>query len=619
MLIGARPLDVEIRHFHLCCGIGAGAAGFNRAGARVGNLRGRFRCLGGVDVDARAIEDFGRLTGASGTVLDLFSAEQYREFHGHPPPSGWREASPDDLRRAAHGERPHIIFISAPCKGFSGLLAEALSKGPKYQALNGLALRAVWLALEAWGDDPPELFIFENVPRIARRGRGLLDAIGGLLRSFGYAVAETRHDCGEIGGLAQRRERFLLVARHMARLPDFLYEPPKRRLKGVGEVLECLPPPGDPIAGPMHRLPNLHWRTWVRLAFVEAGGDWRSLNRLKVEDGMLAEWGIVPEAELRRGVLGVNRWDDTCGTISGRGLPLNGAYSVADPRPAAMAEYRQYGVRPWDGPSGAVSGQSAVGGGAFAVADPRPGFGAATHHNVYRVVKWEAASHTITAAGRPAGGAMVVADPRAPGDGFAKYAVTAWDEAARTVLSGSTTGQGAYAVADPRPAYVRQGRQHYHTAGMYGVVAWDGIAPAVNANGQCDNGKWSVADPRGLPAPDDKLAAVIIAADGTWHRPFTTLELAALQTLFDPADLFVAQGDVWRARRAEPWQLAGSSDSRWREGIGNAVPSDAARAIGGVMGRVLLAAWSGQRLQLVKEPIWVQPVALALAVQDGEG
>ena len=34
----------------------------------------------------------------------------------------------------------------------------------------------------------------------------------------------------------------------------------------------------------MHRLPALHWKTWVRLAFVEAGSDWRSLNRLRVEE-----------------------------------------------------------------------------------------------------------------------------------------------------------------------------------------------------------------------------------------------------------------------------------------------------------------------------------------------
>ena len=64
-------------------------------------------------------------------------------------------------------------------------------------------MRGIWLTLEAWQDDPPELILFENVPRIATRGRALLDRIGALLRHYGYAVAETSHDCGEIGNLTR--------------------------------------------------------------------------------------------------------------------------------------------------------------------------------------------------------------------------------------------------------------------------------------------------------------------------------------------------------------------------------------------------------------------------------
>ena len=69
----------------------------------------------------------------------------------------------------------------------------------KYQALNELTLRGVWLALEAYKDDPVELYVFENVPRITVRGRHLLDQITDLFRFYGYAVAETTHDCGELG------------------------------------------------------------------------------------------------------------------------------------------------------------------------------------------------------------------------------------------------------------------------------------------------------------------------------------------------------------------------------------------------------------------------------------
>jgi hypothetical protein len=31
--------DIEIRHFHLFCGLGGGAKDFNRGRARVGNMR----------------------------------------------------------------------------------------------------------------------------------------------------------------------------------------------------------------------------------------------------------------------------------------------------------------------------------------------------------------------------------------------------------------------------------------------------------------------------------------------------------------------------------------------------------------------------------------------------
>ncbi len=558
---------LEIRHFHLFCGLGGGAAGFNQGQARVGAMEARFRCLGGIDSDPAAIRDFERLTGAPGTVLDLFSREQYQAFHGHEPPADWRETTPEDIRRAAGGERPHIVFTSAPCKGFSGLLPQKSARTAKYQALNGLTMRGVWLTLEAWADDPPEFILFENVPRIQSRGRHLLDEISAMLRAYGYAVAETTHDCGELGGLAQRRKRFLLVARHEEKVPPFLYEPDARPLQAIGDVLGRMPLPGDPAAGAMHRMPRLQWRTWVRLAFVEAGKDWRSLERLRVRNGVLADYVILPEIKYRNGFLGVGRWDETAGTVTGTARPGCGAYSVADPRWCGH-EYGQYGVRRWGEISGVVSSQSAVGGGRYAVADPRP-------------------------------------SPHAYGG---KYLVVPWDNQAGTVIGGSTTGQGAFAVADPRTG-MHSSRQHYRTGGQYGVMPWTAQSGAVTGSAGHDSGRWSVADPRladgdaaPMPEPNDRLVAVIVAEDNTWHRPFTTLELAALQGLVDPE---------------EHLELAGLSDSAWRERIGNAVPPPAAAAIASVMGQTLLLAWSGETFVLSAAPIWVRPLALAVAADVG--
>lgn len=589
---------IDIRHFHLFAGLGGGARGFNRGEARVGQLQARFRCVGGIDVDPAAMRDFQRLAGVPGTVLDLFDREQFTAFHGHEPGPDWREATPQDIQRAAGGERPHIVFLSAPCKGFSGLLSETKSKTAKYQALNRLTLRGVWLMLEAWADDPPELVLFENVPRLATRGRALLDRITAMLRAYGYATAETTHDCGELGGLAQSRKRFLLVARHIAKVPPLLYEPERRPLRAVGDVLGRMLLPGDLRAGPMHRVPSLQWKTWVRLAFVEAGSDWRSLNRLAVANGMLRDFLVVPT--MFRGGLGVRRWDEHTGAIAGESLPLNGAHSVADPRFEQSARWHDgqaYGVRAWGETSGAIAGQQNPGQGSYSVADPRcPGL---LHNNAFRVVRWADHGQAVTGGTGAVGGC--VADPRREGPAFGKYAVTPWAEPAGTVISGSTTGQGAFAVADPRSGMAAD-RESYRTGGHYGVVRWDQPAGAVSAAACHDNGRWSVADRR-LPAATDNLVAVIAAEDGTWHRPFTTLELAALQSLVCPE---------------EQLELDGLSDQAWRERIGNAVPADAAQAIASEMGRTLLLAWSGETFALSAAPVWVRPVVVGLSVAQGE-
>lgn len=485
------------------------------------------------------------------------------------------------------------MFISSPCKGASGLLSEKMSLTPKYQALNELTLRCIWLMGEAWADDPVPLIVFENVPRLASRGRHLLDQINSLLGGFGYAVAETTHDCGELGGLAQSRKRFLLVARHVEKVPPFLYEPEKKSLRAVGDILGRMPLPGDiEAAGPMHRVPSLQWKTWVRLALVRAGSDWRSLNDLAVEDGYLRDLIIVPE--YHRGVLGVNQWGDSCGVVAGASRPMNGRFSVADPRaPANALQYQQYGVRRWTDTSGAIIGVKSPGQGTYSVADPRgQSFGK------YPVTDWDGPSGTVIAASTTGQGAFAVADPRhsGPAKHSNEFRIVPWSRHAQAVTSAHGTGQ---CVEDPRVLNRTKG-DAYLTGGHYGVVGFDQSAGAVSASARHDNGRWSVADPR-MPAANDRLTCIIQSLDGTWHRPFTTLELAALQSLVDPEEQLV---------------LDGLSDSDWRERIGNAVPPAAAEAIAGVMGTTLLLAEQGETFMLSNTPIWVRPVAVALSVSQ---
>jgi len=631
----------EFRHFHLFCGSGGGALGFNRGHARLGSVEARWRCIGGVDVDAVAIRDFTRFVGVQGTVLDLFDEAQYRAFHGEAPPRGWRAATAEDIRRAAHGEFPNAVFLSAPCKGFSGLLNAKAAASSRYQALNGLTLRGVRLMLEAFQDNPPELVIFENVPRIAQRGRDLLDDIVHELEMAGYAVAETTHDCGEIGGLAQHRKRFLLVARHKVKVPPFLYQPPRRRVRAVGDVLGAMPLPDDADAGLMHRSPRLEWRTWVRLALIPAGGDWRSLAGRD-----FSRVGLVP---WRAGVLGVMAWDSPIGTIPGRSSPTNGAFAVGDPRPGNTAaggerhnnvfkvvewsqpsgavtggagpssggqsvadprsstEWRgkgKYRVTEWGEASGAVIAASSTGNGAYAVGDPRPPEGGSDYQS-YGVKRWGEPSSTITGKGTasgPGSGPFSVADPRWGGGALG---VKAWNEPAGTIAGESYPSNGAYAVGDPRlVAYGEHAKMR--------VESWDAACHTVTGSDRVGSGALSVADPRTDGAPSgppvcpyadgDRPDPVphIIALDGTWHRPFTTLELAALQ------------GYPWELLLRQPFE--GRGDTTWREHIGNSVPPPAAAAIASVMGHTLLLAACGSSFTLSTEPIWVRQLAWSLSV-----
>lgn len=601
-----------IKHFHLFPGSGGGKKGFHRARPGIPGLQGEFVYVGGMDIDAVAVRDCDRLGGYPTTVRDLASREQYIAINGHEPPEGWHEVTPADVHAAAHGHRPNVVFLSAPCKGFSGLLAKQHAVSEKYKAMNGLTLRSVWLTLEAWKDDPPEFFLFENVPLIMTRGRHFLDQITGLFQAYGYIVRETVHDCGEIGGLAQSRRRFLLVARHAERMAMAVYEPPVRPLRSVGEVLGRMHLPGDPAAGPMHRIPRLAWKTWVRLAFVEAGSDWRSLNKLAVENGHLRDYLIVPEAHV--GYLGVREWDKPMGTVTSRGLPTNGAFSIADARaPEGAAQYQQYGVVPWDKSMGAIIGVKSPGQGTYSVADPRH-HGAAKHNNEFRIVPFDEVAKAVTSAH---GTGQCVADPRGgpdPSRLHGKYRTALWEEPTGTVIAGNANG--AYAVADPRPSMRRTKGDNYLTAGHYGVVDWNTPSGAVSASACHDNGRWCVADPRNnsvnnlssemsLPAPNDKLVCRITALDGTWHRPFTTLELAALQSYYDPDD-FAEHG---------PLVMEGTSDQTWREHIGNMVPPGAAQAMAEEIGRALLLSWAGETFQLSATPIWVRPVAIAIATQ----
>lgn len=305
--------QIKFGVLHLFCGIGGGALGFQQSRGEYRGIKARFHTIAGIDCDPEACEDFENLTGARTIQMDLFNKADYVAYHGKQPPPGWKEVTPLDLRQSVR-ETPDMIFMSPPCKGFSSLLPQKTAKSEKYEALNRLVTRGMFLALEAWKDNLPGLILLENVPRITARGKDLLHTLKGLLNSYGYAIHEGFHNCGELGGLAQRRRRYLLIARQPHKIPYFVYKPPLQRLKTIGDVIGTLPFPDDIKAGgPMHRLPRLQWKTWVRLALIPPGGDWRDL-------------------QITNNVYRVIPWEISSKTITGGRVPSQEGFSIADTR-----------------------------------------------------------------------------------------------------------------------------------------------------------------------------------------------------------------------------------------------------------------------------------------------
>lgn len=533
-------------------GIGGGALGFEGARAEYMGKLAKFKTICSIDADPIVCQNYEMITGGKAVQMDLFDRAQYTDFFGKEPSADWHEAEPWDIWQAFGEQVPDVIFTSPPCKGFSGLLPEKSAASKKYQALNLLTIRGIDITLAAcrnYGGELPALFLLENVPRIMTRGKKILERIKSTLKKYGYAVSDESHDCGEIGGLGQHRKRYLLIARNEKKMPAFVYKPEVKPLKTIGDVIGHLPLPGDvENGGPMHRVPMLQRKTWERLAFIPAGGDWRDLEHIEFEKYCL-------------------QLDHS---------PRNGAWAVED----------------WDKTSRTVTGGSGVGqsNGVSAIADPRTGFKDSTHRAIYRVSEWDEEGPTVTGAHRPNNGAICIADPRlhekSPKFNHA-YKVTEWEETAGTVAGSGGPSNGAHIVADPRLGCSPR-------SGSYGVQDWNETATTVTGSGDIHSGNAAVADPR-IPTYTERCVMVIIALDGTWHRPLTTLELAALQ------------GFPMQLSDGRPFQLEGCSDAKAREYIGNAVPPDAARGMANVILMAMVMSETGITFEFGHQDIWVVP------------
>lgn len=540
----------------------------------------------------------------------MFTREQWIAFHSEYdrhgtltkrvyPPEWWREVTLDQFKAAYSHETLNCMFTSSPCQGLSGLLTNAKASQPRYEALNQLTIRGIFLTLEAWGEDPPEFILFENVPRISTRGRPLLVQIVALLDHYGYAVQETVHDCGELGSLAQHRKRFFMVARHRDKVKPFLYVPPKKRVRAIKEVLWDKPLPGDTInGGKMHGMIRAHWKTWVRLALIRPGKDWRdlknSVGKYVIRQLREDEVVVMGSADVDLPRMGQHKhmrmYDDAgpSGTVTGTNDIRSGSLLVADSR---LAGEHVYKVEPAAGrPPVELNGKLAL--------QKRKG-----HNNVFVVLAAEDSAPAVNGGGGPSSGAASVADTRIAGWGdYHAYGVADPGGPSETVTGRAAPGSGAFSVADDRILTgLDPDRKAFRSGGHYGVQDAREPSGAVTARGKHDNGRFSVADDRieellELPGPNDVLDPwpIIIAPDGTVHRPMTAADLAWLQGFpqyFDDGSIF---------------ELDGKSTSAWRKRIGNAVPPPAGQAIGESILRTLELNRAGSTFSLSQDEIWVQ-------------
>ena len=197
-----------------------------------------------------------------------------------------------------------------------------------------------------------------------------------------------------LGVLAQNRRRFLLVARIKAKyrptpmnhkkatrikFPKRFISAPGRRCRSSWPWCTESPP----------ALENLG-----SISLVEAGSDWRCLNQLRVENGVLKDFYL------------------TCGVNKG----LAGRLNIADPgfRVSQKWERGKHSELEVGAIPAAITCQRSPGQGVFSVADPGTGYSNNTHTNIYRVIKFNESCKTITGA-KPCHGWQGAWHPRGNG------------------------------------------------------------------------------------------------------------------------------------------------------------------------------------------------------------
>jgi DNA (cytosine-5)-methyltransferase 1 len=113
-----------------------------------------------------------------------------------------KSVSADELRSTSPTSRVELIAACPPCQGFSSLTSKYKRTDPR----NELIFDFVRLALAI----RPAMVMMENVPGLAGKGAGTLEAAMSQLRAAGYALTSAVVDVADFG-IAQNRKRLVVL------------------------------------------------------------------------------------------------------------------------------------------------------------------------------------------------------------------------------------------------------------------------------------------------------------------------------------------------------------------------------------------------------------------------
>lgn len=264
------------------CGAGGLALGLRRAG---------FEVRAAFDLDPAAVRTFNRHHGGRAWVQDVRALEVQALAER-------AQVEPGALDLLAGGP---------PCQGFSKQTRGASADDPR----NTLVLEFARLVEGL----RPRFFLMENVAIFGqKRGRALVEQL--QRRLSGYRLHGQLYNAAD-HGLAQLRQRFVLVGQRADLPRAFVPPPPLPRRVTVGEALAGLPEPlPDGREHPLHlnhTAARVRPLNVARFAHVPPGGGWQDIPealRLPCHQRVEPGAGGWPD------VYGRLRWDGQAPTLT---------------------------------------------------------------------------------------------------------------------------------------------------------------------------------------------------------------------------------------------------------------------------------------------------------------